>query len=107
MKPVVRLLLLRWREVFEMNRNTIVRGFLLTFTAAALLAASSASAQPYRQDRGLREGGYRELQSLAQQLDDRAQHAADVAEHDRYRLYRRDNTFLRQVSDFARRASRF
>ena len=90
-----------------MNKNTIARGFLLTFTAAALLAASAASAQPYRQDRGLREGGYRELRSLAQQLDDRAQHAADVAEHDRYRLYRRDNTFLRQVSDFARRASRF
>ena len=90
-----------------MNRNTIVRGFLLTFTAAALLAASSASAQPYRQDRGLREPGYRELRRLAQQLDDRAQHAADVAEHDRYRLYRRDSTFLRQVSDFARRANRF
>lgn len=90
-----------------MNRNTIARGFLLTFTAAALLAASAASAQPYRQDRELREPGYRELRSLAQQLDERAQHAADVAEHGRYRLYRRDNTFLRQVSDFARRAGRF
>ena len=91
-----------------MSRNTIARGFLLTFTAAALLAASAASAQPYRQDRALREPGYRELRRLAQQLDDRAQHAADIADPDHYLpLYRRDNTFLRAASDFARRASRF
>jgi hypothetical protein len=86
------------------------RGFILVTVAAALLAASAASAQPYRQDRPdrmLREPAYRELRRLSQQLDSRAQHAADVAEHDRYRLYRRDNTFLRLVTDFARRASRF
>jgi hypothetical protein len=90
-----------------MIRTFMARGFLLTLTAAALLAAPAASAQPYRQDRALREPGYRELRTLSQQLDERAQHAADAGEHDRYRLYRRDNTFLRQVSDFARRASRF
>jgi hypothetical protein len=90
-----------------MSRNITARGILLTSVAAALLAASAASAQPSRQDRSLREPGYRELRNLAQQLDDRAHHAADLAAHDRYRLYRRDNTFLRQVSDFARRASRF
>jgi hypothetical protein len=90
-----------------MNGNTTARGFLLVSVAAALLAASAASAQPAREDRMLREPAYRELRRLSQQLDARAQHAADVAEHDRYRLYRRDNTFLRMVSDFARRASRF
>src|SRR5450759_1078755 len=94
-------------EDFKMNRNMAARGFLLTSVAAAFLAASAAPAQPSRQDRMLREPAYRELRKLSQQLDARAQHAADVAEHDRSRLYRRDNTFLRQVSDFARRASRF
>jgi hypothetical protein len=56
----------------------------------------------------LREPAYRELRRLAQQLDDRAQHAADLADPDHYQqLYRRDDTFLRAASDFARRASRF
>jgi len=90
-----------------MSKTMTAKGFLLLSVAAAFLAASAASAQPSRQDRMFREPAYRELRRLAQQLDARAQHAADVAEHDRYRLYRRDSTFLRLVSDFARRASRF
>jgi hypothetical protein len=90
-----------------MNRNMTARRFLQVSVAAALLAASAASAQPSRRDRTLREPAYRELRRLAEQLDARAQHAADLAEHDQYRIYRRDNTFLRLVSDFARRASRF
>jgi hypothetical protein len=90
-----------------MNINVNVGGFLLASVAAAFLAGSAASAQPAPEDRMLREPAYRELQRLSQQLDARAEHAADVAQHDRYRLYRRDSTFLRMVSDFARRASRF
>jgi hypothetical protein len=91
-----------------MSKNLTAQGFLVTSAAVAgLLLASAASAQPSRPVRTLTEPAYRELRRLAQQLDARAQHAADQAEHDRYRLYRRDSTFVREVSDFARRASRF
>ena len=91
-----------------MSRNIVARALLLAaITGACLSFAEAASAQSQRPVRGLTEPAYRELRNLAQQLDDRAQHAADVAEHNRTRLYRRDTAFLSQVSDFARRASRF
>ena len=91
-----------------MSGNITARAFLLTAIAGACLSlAEAASAQYQRPIRSLTEPTYRELRGLARQLDERAQHAANAAEHDRYRLYRRDNTFLRQVSDFARRASQF
>lgn len=91
-----------------MSTNMTARGFLLTSVgAAALLVASAASAQPSRPVRTLTEPAYRELRQLAQQLDVRAQHAGDQAEHDQFRMYRRDNTFARLVSSFARQASQF
>jgi hypothetical protein len=91
-----------------MIRNMTARAFFLAAIAGAALAiAEPALAQYERPARLLTEPAYRKLRGLARQLDERAGHAADQAEHNRYRLYRRDSTFLRQVSDFARRASRF
>ena len=47
------------------------------------------------------------MRKLSAELEAKARHAADLREHDGYRLFRRDKTFVRLVRDFARNAGQF
>ena len=80
---------------------------LLSAAGAVLWLAGPPVLRAQRATVTLSEPAYRELRNLAERLDARARHAADRSAHERYRIYRRDDGFLRAVSDFAGRASRF
>ncbi len=87
--------------------NGTKKNFFQLSAAVLLLWLAGGVTMEAQRFRALSEPGYREMRLLAQRLDERAQHANDQAQHQAYPLYRRDNRFLRAVSDFARRASRF
>src|SRR6185295_17383568 len=79
----------------------------LTAAALSLAVATTAAAQPRRSGGELSQPAYREMRKLAGELEERSRQAADLKEHDGYRLFRRDKTFVRLVRDFARDASQF
>jgi hypothetical protein len=79
----------------------------LTFLAAALWIVGTAVVNAVGPTVTLKEPSYRELRTLAERLDLKARFAADPGEHDRSRLYRRDNDFVQAAADFSRRASQF
>jgi hypothetical protein len=77
---------------------------------ADVSGASQALAQRYdnyQPNRGLSRSGYEQMRQLAQQLDKEAHETNDAAQHAQYSIYRRDTTFRRAVSSFARRADQF
>ena len=83
----------------------IAKRSLSWLPAVLWLAGSIAYAQ--RPPGTLTQRGYEEMQQLARQLDEQAQHASDQAQHRDYWVYRYDNRFVRAVNDFASRARRF
>lgn len=87
---------------------TARRGLALLSAGAAVLGlAGSSVLQAQSPTVTLTEPAYREMRTLSERLDAKARHAADQAAHDQYRIYHRDDGFVRAVSDFARRASQF
>jgi uncharacterized protein YukE len=90
-----------------------IRRLLPAIGWAAILAwggASTALAQrydDYGSNRALSRPAYEQMRQLAQQLDREAHETNDAAQHAQYSIYRRDTTFRRSVSSFARRADQF
>ena len=90
-----------------MHSNKSRRLSFVFAAAAAAWIAGTAFVQAFGPTVTLKEPAYRELRTLAERLDLKARFAADQGEHDRSRLYRRDNDFVQAAVDFFRRASRF
>lgn len=79
----------------------------LTAAALSFIFAATAAAQPRRAEGELSRPAYREMRRLAGELEERSRQATDMRDHDSYRLFRRDRTFVRLARDFARDASQF
>ena len=77
------------------------------FWVAAILWLSGSIAYAQRPPGTLSQRGYEEMRQLARQLDQQAQHANDMAQHQDYWVYRHESRFVHAVNDFAIRARRF
>jgi methyl-accepting chemotaxis protein len=105
------------------QKTRYARFFALAVALAGLLAiVPAASAQytspdrdrdgypdGYRGRRGLRGQSYERMRQYARQLDELAREANRQAQRSQagYRSFRRDTKFLREIRDFAARASQF
>jgi hypothetical protein len=88
--------------------KTILRSLALAPALAAVFwLTANAVAQAHGPTGTLSDPAYQEMRRLARQLDEQALHANDQTQHEQYRIYGRDTGFVRAVSNFARRASRF
>jgi hypothetical protein len=79
----------------------------LALASAALMFGSGGALLAQAAESRLSPRGFEQMRRLAHDLDSQAQHAKDQAQHRGTWQYRNDPTFLRAISNFARRAAEF
>jgi hypothetical protein len=79
----------------------------ISTAVAALVFGITGAASAHGPNGTLSEAGYQRMRQMAHDLDERARHAADQAEHEGNWFYRHDRDFRRSIANFAREASQF